>query len=149
MSLRRLGVSNYHLISRRQIKAHHDGAAARLILQQFKDDPGAMRDFRAVLNEAGLGIPNTRMMDLQVIESVARLIASGEVVLVREWPAQGGNAVQQDEDPAPEAGPAAAATAVSKAQEPESATLPPDTDGAGQAAALQAAAADGAPFCSH
>jgi hypothetical protein len=148
MSLRRLGVSNYHLISRRQIKAHHDGPSARLILQQFKDDPGAMRDFRAVLDEAGLGIPNTRTMDTQVIESVARLIASGEVVLVREWPAQGGNAVQKIEPPSPDLGPSAAAGASSKAQEPENATLP-NTDGALQAAALQAAAADGAPFCGH
>jgi hypothetical protein len=148
MSLRRLGISNYHLFWRRQVQAVGDDEAAHMLLTQFKGDPSAMRDLRALLAESGTGIPNTRLTDDLVLVGIARMLASGELLLAREWPMQGGSGAQADAATQPDAPPASAPAAPSKSQAPENPSLP-NTDGAAQAAALAAAAASGAPFCAH
>jgi hypothetical protein len=148
MSLRRLGISNYHLFWRRQIQPVGGDEAAELILAQFRGDPSAMRDLRALLAESGSGLSNRRLTDEQVLAGVGHMLASGELLLVREWPMLGGSgqteASSQDEAP-----PAPAPASPSKSQAPENPSLPPNTDGAAQAAVLAAAAESGTPFCSH
>lgn len=148
MSLRRLGISNYHLFWRRQVQPVGDDEAAQLILTQFRGDPSAMRDLRALLAESGSGLSNACLTDEQVLAGAGHMLASGELVLVREWSKLGGSgqteASSQDAAPPP---PPPAST--SKSQAPENPSLPPNTDGAAQAAALAAAAANGTPFCSH
>ncbi len=148
MSLRRLGISNYHLFWRRQIQSGDESVELRF-LAQYKDDPGAMRDLRALLAESALGIPNTRLTDDQVLAGIARLLASGELLAVRELPVHGGSATQPDaagpsDAPAPSPAPSS-----SSKPGPESPTLPSNTNGAAQAASLIAAASSGAPFCAH
>jgi hypothetical protein len=148
MSLRRLGISNYHLFWRRQIQWTGDDSAANLLLAQFKGDPSAMRDLRALLTESGTGIPNTRLTDDHVLAGVARMLASGELVLVKEGPMLGGSGTQESSSQ-PDAPPPSPPATASRSQAPENPSLPPNTDGAAQAAVLAAAAANGAPFCSH
>jgi hypothetical protein len=148
MSLRRLGISNYHLFWRRQVQPVAGDEAAELILAQFRGDPSAMRDLRALLSESGSGLSNRRLTDEQVLAGVGHMLASGELLLVRDLPMLGGSgqteASSQDEAP-----PAPAPASPSKSQAPENPSLPPNTDGAAQAAVLAAAAEGGTPFCSH
>jgi hypothetical protein len=148
MSLRRLGISNYHLFWRRQVQPVGDDEAAELILAQFRGDPGAMRDLRALLSESGSGLSNRRLTDEQVLAGIGHMLASGELFLVREWPMLGGSGQTEasGQDAAPPPPPPASP---SKSQQPENPSLPPNTDGAAQAAALAAAANSGTPFCSH
>jgi hypothetical protein len=149
MSLRRLGISNYHLFWRRQVQAAADTSIATRFLAQFRDDPSAMRDLRSLLMEAAHGLTNTRLNDDQVLIQIAHLMTAGELIVAREWPVHGGNAVQPEvADSADEPEPAPAARS-SNSQGPESSTFPPNTNGASQASTLAAAAASGAPFCSH
>jgi hypothetical protein len=147
MRPRRLGISNYHLFWRRQVQAYLDPAAARMTLGQFKDDPSAMRDLRALLEDPMLGVPNDRLTDDQVLDRVARLVAGGEVMMIREWPMHGGAATQPQKSSQPDDSPATPPQS-RKSDPPENPTLP-NTNGAAQAAALSAAAASGAPFCDH
>jgi hypothetical protein len=149
MSLRRLGISNYHFFLGRQVQAVGDDETARRLLEQFKGDLSAMRDLRALFSESNTGIPNTRLTDDQVVAGIAHLLASGELMLVREGPMQGGSAAQAGTSSQPDAPPASAPATASKSQGPENPSLPPNTDGAAQAAVLAAAAASGAPFCAH
>lgn len=149
MPLRRLGISNYRLFWGRQVQAVGDDEAARRLLDQFKGDLSAMRDLRALLAESNTGIPNTRLTDDQVLVGIAHLLASGELMLVREGPMQGGSASQPGTSSQPDAPPASAPAIASKSQAPENPSLPPNTDSAAQAAVLAAAAANGAPFCAH
>jgi hypothetical protein len=148
MSLRRLGISNYHLFWRRQVQPVAGDEAAQLILAQFRGDPSAMRDLRALLSESGSGLSNRRLTDEQVLAGVGHMLASGDLLLVRDLPMLGGSgqteAASQDQAP-----PAPAPASPSKSQAPENPSLPPNTDGAAQAAVLAAAAESGTPFCSH
>ena len=148
MPLRRLGISNYHLFWRRQVQPVGGDEAAELILAQFRGDPSAMRDLRALLAESGSGLSNSRLTDEQVLAGVGHMLASGELLLVREWPMLGGSG-QTEASTQDEAPPAPAPASPSKSQPPENPSLPPNTDGAAQAAVLAAAAESGTPFCSH
>src|SRR5262249_24469544 len=134
MRPRRLGISNYHLFWRRQVQTDLDPAAARMVLGQFKDDPRAMRDLRALLEDPMLGVPNDRLTDDQVLGAGAPQVAGGEVLMVREWPMHGGSATQPQKSSQPDASPATPAQS-QKSQPPEDPTLP-NTNGAAQAAAL-------------
>lgn len=149
MRPRRLGISNYHLFWRRQVQQYPDPASARLVLGQFKDDPSAMRDLRALLEEPMLGIPNARLADDQVLDAVARLVAGGEVLLLREWPVHGGSANPSQTSGQPADSTPATPPPITKSNPPENPSLPSNTNGGAQAAALAAAAASGAPFCEH
>ncbi len=149
MSLRRLGISNYHLFWRRQIQTADDENISTRFLAQFRGDPSAMRDLRSLLMETSRGLTNTLLNDDQVLIQIAHLMAAGELIVAREWPIHGGSATQPEvADSADEPEPAAAPRS-SNSQGPESSTFPPNTNGAGQASTLAAAAASGAPFCSH
>lgn len=149
MRPRRLGISNYLLFWRRQVQSYSDQAAARMTLGQFKDDPIGMRDLRAILDDPMTGIQNARLTDDQVLDAVARLVASGELIAVREWPVHGGAATQPQSSNQSEQQEASPAPASHSQPPPENPTLPSNTDGSTQAAALAAAASSGAPFCEH
>ncbi len=148
--MRRLGISNYHLFWRRQVQTTGPDTVNQQFLPQFKGDPSAMRDLRALLEESSLGEPNVNLPDDDVLFGIGRLLESGELIVVRAFPAHGGNAAQPDRSsqqnaPATSPGPASG----SNAPPPENPTFPSNTDGGAQASTLSAAAADGAPFCAH
>ncbi len=149
MSLRRLGISNYLLFRGRQVQSVGDDKAAQSLLEQFRGDLGAMRDLEALLAESDALIPQARRTGDQVLVEIARKLASGELMLVREGPMQGGSGAQPGASSQPAAPPPSSPTTSSKSQAPENPSLPPNTDGAAQAAALAAAAASGTPFCAH
>jgi hypothetical protein len=148
MPLRRLGISNYHLIWRSQVQPP-GGAFGQRLVGQFKADPGAMRDLRALVGDSFYGIPNTRLTADQIVAAVARMVASGELVIVRDMPEHGGSATQADVpgDPPPEQ--SSAPQRGSRSQEPDPPTFPSNCNPGAQAAAMSAAAARGAPFCEH
>lgn len=133
------------------MQAYPNADSARLVLGQFKDDPGAMRDLRSLLDDSATGVQNSTLTEDQVLDAVARLVAGGDLIMAREWPLRGGTSGQeasgsgeddQPSDPSPSSG-------SGKSQAPENPSLPSSTDGAAQAAALAAAASSGAPFCEH
>lgn len=149
MRPRRLGISNYHLFLRRQVEGRGDASAGRPPLTQFAGDPGAMNDLRALLEDSAVAPPDTPLTDSGVLEGIARLLDSGELLLLRDGPVHGGSATQPDSGPSstPAGSPATAASA--KSQTPENPSLPANTDSAAQASSLAAAASSGAPFCAH
>lgn len=149
MSLRRLGISNYLLFRRRQVQLVADGKAAQLLLDQFKGDTGAMRDLEALLAESDIGIPRASLTSDQLLGEIARMLASGDLMLVREGPVQAGSGGQPGATSQPAGPPPSSPATASKSQAPENPSLPPNTDGAAQASALAAAAASGTPFCAH
>lgn len=69
-------------------------SAGRLILDQFADDPGAMNDLRALLEDSTLGNSDGHLTDDSVLDGIARLLDSGEVLMLREGPVHGGSATQ-------------------------------------------------------
>jgi hypothetical protein len=146
MSLSSTGTSNYYFVWRRQLQ-HGDNTR---FLPQFKGDPSAMRDLRSLLDESATGIPLARLTDDQVIAGVARLLASGELMIAKELPMHGGAAAKTDvsgNDTPPEASVPLRASGKSNAQPPESPTFSSDVDGVSQAGVLTEAAATGAALC--
>ena len=147
MSLRRLGISNYHLVLRRDLQWCANVQAGRVMMQLFKDDPGAIHDFRRMIVESGLN-PGI-LEDFQVIELMAQLVAKGEFIFVRDYPMQGGNAVSSGISSESDSPPPAAPVTTAKAAPPEDPTFASDSDGASQASNLQSAAQSGQPFVSQ
>jgi hypothetical protein len=147
MPSRRLGLSNYNIVWDARPLDRRE--AARLVISQFKGDVAAMRDLRAVLLSRSLGIPNSRLTDDEVLDQAAKLFASGDLSLISGEVMPGGGAGQRDSASTAPQAPAASPAVRSSSQQPENATLPSNTNGAQQAAALAAAAQSGAPFCAH
>ena len=75
MSMRRLGISNYHLFWRRHVESTSEDTVIQQFLPQFQDDPGAMRDLRALLEESSLGMSDTHLRDDEVLFGIGRLLA--------------------------------------------------------------------------
>lgn len=95
MSPRRLGISNYFVVLRTDLQALRGDEANRGFLRQFKTDPSAMRDLRTILAASpGIGM-RPLLSDEDVLAGVARLMASGQLVMARVRPARGGNATQE------------------------------------------------------
>jgi len=122
------------------------------LLRRSQSDIWAQAALRTVVEKRTPPTTLPRLNEDQVLEAVADLIASGELVLIRT----GDHAIGRTGDtvlgkgaqsapaaPPPPRQPAQAAPAA--AQDPK--IFPPDTDPVTQAAALQAAAQQGAPFC--
>jgi hypothetical protein len=147
MSMRRLGISNYHLALRRDLQSCADVKAGRVMMELFKDDPAAIRELRKMIIESG---PSPGILeDVQVLETMAHLLAKGELILVRDYPMQGGNAVTSGKSSESDAPPPSAPVSTAKTSAPEDPTFPPDSDGASQASNLQNAAQTGQPFVSQ
>jgi hypothetical protein len=148
MPLRRLGISNYRLFWRRQVQANDEENIEKRFLPQFLGDPSAMRDLRALLDESTGADSQRQTTDNEVMAGIARLLESGELLVVKDWVSHGGNATKP-ESATPGPPPGNSPGPASKSQQEEDPTLPPSTDGAAQAGSLTNAAASGAPFCEH
>jgi hypothetical protein len=122
------------------------------LLRRSQSDVWAQAALRTVVEKRTPPTALPRLNEDQVLEAVADLIASGELILIRT----GDHAIGRTGDtvlgkgaqsaPAPPPPRQAAQTAAPPpAQDPK--VFPPDTDPVAQAAALQAAAHQGAPFC--
>jgi hypothetical protein len=148
MPLRRLGISNYRLFWRRQVQSNDHETVEKRFLPQFKDDPSAMRDLRALFEESTPADDKRQSNDNEVLAGIARLLDSGELLVVKDWVSHGGNATKPEgAKPGPPGG--TAPGPASKSQQQEDPTFPPNTNGAAQAGTLTDAAASGAPFCDH
>jgi hypothetical protein len=149
MPLRRIGISNYHYFWRRQVQPYEEDTVAPRFLDQFRDDPSAMRTLQTLFAESALGRTGERWTDEEIIKGIARLIVSGELMVVREWASHGGSAQQgpppsQQNGDQPSTPPPSART-----QQQDPPTFPPNCNSAAQAAALKDAASSGVPFCEH
>jgi hypothetical protein len=137
---RRLGISNYHLIWRREFQSCD--------LDQLRDDPVAMGDLRALESESPTHDSEAQLTDDALLAQLENLLDSGALIALRDGPARGGSVTQPESGTASNDSPAASPAPASRQQPPENPTLPP-TNGAAQASSLAAAAASGAPFCEH
>jgi len=124
-----------------------DGLSTQQFLTQFKNDTYAIAWLRGLLSQSRQWIGASRLTGDQVLAEVARLLLSGElgVALIPRPLSTGSNSAERTGDPPPVA--AGPPLPVTKMEEPEPPTFPPDLNGVIQAAALAAAAASGAPFC--
>jgi hypothetical protein len=138
MPLRRVGLSNYQFIWRRQLQPGDKPS----FLAQFKSDPSAMHDLRSILAHKYPGIPLSKLSDDQVIDAISRLVAAGELLIAREEPRHGGSAKQPDIPPDPPPGPSPSPSGP-VGPPPEPPSLPPNLDPAALLAALLAAALAG------
>jgi hypothetical protein len=118
-------------------------------LSYLLTDPTGIWELRLQLYQAGWSSEVARLTDAEVVDEVRDWLRAGilwideEMVEVKKT--SGGAAAPEE---------AAAPTVVpppprqpKKEEEPDPDTLPPNLDAATQAATLQAAAAQGAPFC--
>lgn len=86
---RPLGESNYIFVRRGNLRESRDAGNHREFLRQFKLDAAAMADLRGVLMESRVGIRCDRLSDDEVLACVARLLASGDLILVANWAPHG------------------------------------------------------------
>lgn len=113
-------------------------------------DHSGMHELRQQLYHAGCHSEVARLTDDEVLDEVTRLFQTGELRIDEgkvEVKKKGGGSIAPPEAAAPPvaAPPPPQAAPVPEATDPD--TLPPNLDAATQAATLQAAAAQGAPFC--
>jgi hypothetical protein len=120
------------------------------LLARWKGDPAALADLRRLLHNGSQHTSGVaRLNDDDILAEVGRLVQAGELLLVEMEPlrltSSSGGAQ------APAAAPPEAALPKpqrsARESEPEPATFGSDLNVAAQAAALQAAAAQGVPFC--
>ena len=131
-----------------------DRNQALSLLRRSQSDIWAVASLRSVVERRLAPTTLTRLNDEQVLEAVADLIASGELVLVRT----GDHTVARKGDTvlgktAKSAPPPPASRPASQSQSPppaaDSKVFPANIDAVAQAAANQQAAQQGAPFCEH
>ena len=132
-----------------EIVTFGDGRSIRQFLSPYKDDLFAISSLRGLLGETRQSIDVSRLTDDQLLAEIAHLILIdrlGVAIAPRTF-SIGVDETDKSPDPLPQQ--AGAPVSATRSEEPESATLPPDLNAASQAAALSAAAANGAPFCPH
>jgi hypothetical protein len=127
-----------------------DRLAARLWLQQFKDDPLEMRVLRDFVEDQ-FSLPLSRMSDESVVQQIAELLISDRLHLHEKKPeAQPAGGRPKEEESV--AFPLSERRPGSSSSSPPPQVIEPPTfssklDPAAQAATLVAAAAAGKPFC--
>jgi hypothetical protein len=110
-------------------------------LGRFRHDPFAMNDLHALW----LRTSNERLTDDQLVQMLSWWLRTGRIRAYHPWmEIQGGGMDESQPSPAPAP---RQATSTSPPPTSESATLPPDADAGGIAAAQRDAADDGTPFC--
>lgn len=123
-----------------------DRGDAEGILRERKSDYGFLFELRDLLSRTD---PVHRMTDEQVIETIACRLATRELLLrvtERRWEGDPGGNEKSEKQSVPE--PVHGSSAPSpKIVEPEQNFFASSHDGAAQAAALEAAAESGVPFC--
>jgi hypothetical protein len=132
-----------------EIVTFGDGRSIRQFLSQYRDDLFAVASLRGLLGETRQSIDVSRLTSDQLLAEIANLILTGKLgvaIAPRDFSIGVDEVDKSGDPPPPQAGAPISST---RSEEPESATLPPDLNAVGQAAALSAAAASGAPFCPH
>lgn len=135
----------YHFFRRQEIRSRWDLASATQFLNQFRKDGSALALLRRqVLSSPALGGQGA-LTDDQVIAALARMLVSGDLVVVppergQLLATQGAEAVAETQAPPPPP-----RTAPEPEEEPP--TFDGDHDGVTQAAVLIAAAREAFPFC--
>ena len=120
-------------------------------LQRCISDPSSMLQLRALLHRYR-GAATPVLDDRGVVEQIALLIESGELMLLREAPefakrGAGGGPVASDRPPLRHAVRQSARSTTAVQPLNEEATFPPNIDFAAMADTLQRAAGSGIPFC--
>jgi hypothetical protein len=116
-------------------------------------DPDLNSRFRQLLTRYADEPDNARLTDLQVIETVARMLYDRRIVVIAEENmAPSGQRSKQNESfgppfPLSERLPRSARATTSQPQAIDPPTFDPSLNDAAQANALMAAAAEGKPFC--
>jgi hypothetical protein len=109
-----------------------------------------MNDLRLKLYQAGWYGDLARLTDAEILEEAGRLLEIGQLRIdVETLKETGGGAIAPAQAVAAPVPPPPRQTTPKEEEvaEPDPDTLPPNVDAATQAATLQAAAAQGAPFC--
>jgi hypothetical protein len=124
------------------------------LLRRSQSDTWALASLRSVVEKRLAPTTLTRLNDEQVLEAVADLIASGQLVLVRTGDhtvARKGDTVLGKTAKSAAAPPPAPRPASQSAPPPpiDSKVFPANIDAVAQAAANQQAAQQGAPFCAQ
>jgi len=125
------------------------------LLRRSKSDIWAQASLRTVVAKRSAPTTLTRLNDDQILEAVADLIASGELVLVRTGDhaagLKGDTVLAQTAKGAAPPPPAARppSQSASAPQPVDASVFPANIDPVAQAAANQQAAQQGAPFCEH
>jgi hypothetical protein len=123
------------------------------LLRRSKSDIWAQASLRSVVAKRSASTTLTRFNDDQILEAVADLIASGELVLVRtgdraigrKGDSVPGGTAKSDAAPPPAPRPASQSVAPPPPVDPK--VYSANVDPVAQAAANQQAAQQGAPFC--
>lgn len=140
------GFSNFQFLWRYSVHPFGDAAQALQFLGSFKTDAAAMAHLRRLVSQRCEMGDVSRVSDDRILEQVAALLGSGELLAGYQWhepiqlPGEGG----EEAPPAPAAAPPPQAR---ERQEPDPPTFGPLHDGAGQSQGLLAAAESGVPFC--
>jgi len=124
------------------------------ILRRSQSDTWALASLRSVVEKRLAPTTLTRLNDEQILEAVADLIASGQLVLVRTGDhtvARKGDTVLGKTAKSAAPPPPAPRPASQSAPPPpiDSKVFPANIDAVAQAAANQQAAQQGAPFCAQ
>jgi hypothetical protein len=125
------------------------------LLRRSKSDIWAQASLRTVVAKRSAPTTLTRLNDDQILEAVADLIASGELVLVRTGDHAAGRkgdtvlagGAKSAAPPPPPPRPASQSSSPPPPVDPK--VFPANVNAAAQAAAMQQAAQQGAPFCEH
>ena len=121
-----------------------DSREAENILRQRKSEFCFLFELRELLSHTD---PVYRMTDDHVIETIAYRLATRELLLrvtERRWEGDPGGNEKSNKQNTPQIHGTSSPT---KIEEPEQSSFDSSHDGAAQAAALQAAAESGVPFC--
>jgi len=120
------------------------------LLRRSKSDIWAQASLRSLLADRSSPTALTRLTDEEILGMVADLIASGELALLRtNTPTRGRTVLSGTPKTvaAPPPAPRPAAASVPPPAPMDSSIFPANGDPAAQAAAMQQAAQQGAPFC--
>lgn len=142
MSLIRFGRGREYLFFRRgDLRTRWDLQSAQQFLKRFQGDERSMALLRRNANISSAG---SKVSEEQVIETLARMLVSGELIVAMPAREELGAVLGQQPERATEAAPRGP---TAREQEPEPPTFGPSHNGRLQAATLLAAAQSGMPFC--
>ena len=148
MSSIRFGATHeFQLLRREEVRTRWTLETALDFLKRFRNDTVALAGFRRLVPSKGRGI-TAAANDQQLFQSIAKMMVSGELLLVKPQGLidHGHLSLKVTAAPVAEAPPTERAepTIVEVTN-----TFESDHDGVSQAVALRAAAANGAPFCAE
>ena len=136
---------------RQQVSGLRDPSFSRQWLQQFKGDPGGMFSLRALLSQEDRKLDRFRMSDDDVLNQVAKLLASGRLHVHAQASRSGGGSAGASEPETSAPFPLGERRKWRpEPRQPEvtdPSTFSDGLDGQAQSAALLSAAAQGVPFC--